>query len=183
MYSQLYIYDPDVALDHCMANSRNTTLDRTTMQILQDMLYRHHPSVALYKQAYEITKDLPPDQDCSIALKFDSACDKCRYNIPNAAVREISVVVPGSGEEARDVRDIILWRRGGALKRINEMSPLYQSLHFVLLFPTGQFGWSPQMPLNIANENEAPNEDDGGQPFGPGEEPHTEGQVVATRKK
>ena len=80
------------------------------MQILQDVLYRHHSSVQLYKQAYKITQNLPPDQDCSIALKFDSACDKRQYNLPSVATREIAVIIPGSGEEARDVRDIVLWR-------------------------------------------------------------------------
>ena len=153
------------------------------MQILQDMLYRHHPSVQLYKQAYEITKDLPPDQDCTIALKFDSTCDKRRYNLPSAATREIAVIIPGSGEEARDVRDIILWRQGGGLKRVNEMSPLYQSLHFVLLFPTGQFGWNPQLPLTLANGDDIPHEDDGGQPLQPGEELPPEGQALTTAKK
>jgi hypothetical protein len=65
MYSQLYIHDPDTALNHRMANRSNLTLDRGTMQTLQDMLYR---------QAYEITRDVPQDQDCTISLRFDSAC-------------------------------------------------------------------------------------------------------------
>jgi hypothetical protein len=76
MYSQLYIHDPDITLNHRIANRNNLTLDRGTMQTLQDMLYRHHTSVQLYRQAYEITRDLPQDQDCTIALMFDSACDK-----------------------------------------------------------------------------------------------------------
>jgi hypothetical protein len=78
MYSQLYIHDPDTVLNHRMANRNNLTLDRGTMQTLQDMLYRHHTSIQLYRQAHEITRDLPQDQDCTIALRFDSACDKRR---------------------------------------------------------------------------------------------------------
>jgi hypothetical protein len=61
MHSQLYIHDPDTALNHRIANRNNLTLDRDTMPILQDMLYRHHTSVQLYRQAYEITRDLPQD--------------------------------------------------------------------------------------------------------------------------
>jgi hypothetical protein len=79
----------------------------------------------LYKQAYEITKNLPEDHNYSITLKFDSTCDKHHYNLPSASVREIAVIILGSGEEHRDVHNIVLWRRGGALKRINEMSPLH----------------------------------------------------------
>jgi hypothetical protein len=147
------------------------------------MLYQHHPLVLLYKQAYEITKDLPEDHNCSITLKFDSTCDKHHYNLPSAAVREITVIIPGSGEEHRDVYDIVLWRRGGALKRINKMSPLHQSLHFVLLFPTGQLGRNPKMELTLHNQTEAPDEDNNAQLFEPGEEPPLEGEVIATRKK
>jgi hypothetical protein len=153
------------------------------MQTLKDMLYRHHPSVPLYKQAYEITKSLPEDHNCSITLKFDSICDKHHYNLPSAAVREIAVIIPGSGEEHRYVRDIVLWRRGGALKRINKMSPFHQSLHFVLLFPTGQLGWNPKMELTLHNQTETPDEDNNAQLFEPGEEPPLEGEVIATRKK
>jgi hypothetical protein len=136
----------------------------------------------LYKQAYEITKDLPEDHNCSITFTFDSTCDKHCYNLPSAAVREIAVI-PGSGEEHSDMHDIVLWRRGGALKRINEMSSLYQLLHFVLLFSTGQLGWNPKMEPTLHNQTEAPDEDNNAQLFEPGEEPPLEGEVMATRKK
>ena len=42
IYSQLYIYDPQDALDYRMNHSANSGLDRTTMETLQDMLYRRH---------------------------------------------------------------------------------------------------------------------------------------------
>jgi hypothetical protein len=135
------------------------------MQTLQDMLYRHHTSVQLYRQAYEITRDLPQDQDCIIALRFDSAYDKRCYNLPSAASREIANIIPGSGEEHRDVHDIVLWRRGG---RINEMSPLHQSLYFVLFFPTGQFGWNSKLELTLGGQNDAPDEHNGAQLLEPG---------------
>ena len=48
VYSQLYIYDPADALNYRMTNQHNRDLLRDTMQILQDMLYRHHPGVQLY---------------------------------------------------------------------------------------------------------------------------------------
>jgi hypothetical protein len=113
------------------------------------MLYRHHTSVQLYRQAYEITRDLPQDQDCTIALRFDSACDKRHYNLPSAALREIAVIITRSGEEHRDVHDIVLWRRGGGLKRVNEMSPLHQSLHFVLLSPLGSLAGTQSWSLPL----------------------------------
>ena len=45
VYAQLYIYDPADAVNFRMANAWNSQLDRTTLVILQDMLYRCHPAV------------------------------------------------------------------------------------------------------------------------------------------
>ena len=151
-YAQLYIWDPASALDIRMANQANRDLDRMTMQILQDMLYRKHPSVALYKQAVELTANIPPEQDCKILLRFDKGCDRRRYNLPGAGSREIAVIIPGQDDMVTDPRDIILYRKGGGLKHINEMSPMYQALHYVLLFPTGQLGWHPNIELNLPDQ-------------------------------
>ena len=63
------------------------------------------------------------------------------------------------------------------------MSPLHQSLHFVPLFPMGQLGWNPKLPLSLEDEDDAPDVDDGGQLLQPGEEPPPGGQVIARRKK
>ena len=52
-YAQLYIYDPAIALDYHMGHQANSTLHRETMQQLQDMLWRKHPGVQLYRQAHE----------------------------------------------------------------------------------------------------------------------------------
>jgi hypothetical protein len=48
VYAQLYIYDPQEALQYRMNHRANVDLHRETMQTIQDMLYRHHPAVELY---------------------------------------------------------------------------------------------------------------------------------------
>ena len=145
-YAQLYIYDPDQALDYRMNHEANRNLNRQIMETLQNMLIESHPGVQLYKQAYELTANMPPEQQCTIALRFDRDTDRRRYNLPTA--REIAVILPGDGDQSTDSRDIILRRRaGGALERISEMHPLYHALHYVLLFPTGQLGWHPRIPF------------------------------------
>jgi hypothetical protein len=62
IYAQLYIYDPQKAVNFRMNNQANSTLDRATMQTLQNMLFCHHPAVQLYKQAFELTQHMGPDQ-------------------------------------------------------------------------------------------------------------------------
>ena len=107
------------------------------MQILQDTLHNHHPGVAMYKQALELTANMPPEHQCKIALHFDEQTDCRCYNLPTAsAANEIAVIIPGNGDQPQDSHDIILYcHHGQPLQHISEMHPLYPSLHYVLLFP------------------------------------------------
>jgi hypothetical protein len=120
----------------------------------------------LYKQAYEVTREMPNHQQCKKALRYDKECDQRRYNLPTAASNEIAVILPGDGDQMQDSRDIILYRRNGqGLQHISDLHPLYQALHYVLLFPTGQFEWTPY----VGRENEGPRgegSDDGDAPDG-----------------
>jgi hypothetical protein len=103
MYSQLYIHDTDHELNHRMDLHRNRNhnnpLNHQILTILQGVLHQSHPAIRLYKQALERTMAMPPDQQFQISLHFDQNCDKNRYNLPNATVNEIAVIVVGNGEE------------------------------------------------------------------------------------
>jgi hypothetical protein len=116
------------------------------MQILQDMLYRKHPAVQFYKQAYGLTHHMPPEQNCRIGLCFDQCTDHRRYNLSTTTANKIAVILPGDGDQPEKTRDIILHRRGGGLREIDNLHPLYLSLHYVLLFPTGQLSWHTTIP-------------------------------------
>ena len=64
-----------------------------------------------------------------------------RYNAPTSS--EIAVILPGSGDgtETPNPRDIIIKGRDGYLQRISETHRLYDPLHYVLMYPTGEPGW------------------------------------------
>ena len=145
-FAQLYIYDTEYALQCRMARPVNFGLQQHVLRELQDMLYRCHPAVRLYKQAWELTAHLPLDHHCTISLHFDENCDRRRYNEPDASVKEISVILPGEGDEIKQSQDIILSRKDGPLQRMSDLHPLYPSLRYVLLFPTGQLGWHDHLP-------------------------------------
>ena len=84
---------------------------------------------------------------CRIALRFDQTTDRRRYNTPAENVQEIAVILPGDGETPAGSQDIILYRKAGnGLQRILDSHPLYPSLRYVLLFPTGQLGWDSKIP-------------------------------------
>ena len=121
--------------------------------VLQDMLWRSHPDVALYKQAYQMSLAVPPEHQCHIALHFDATCDKCCYQCPDAAVREMAVILPGDGDHVRGSQDIILYCNfGPPLQCISDSHPFYPALRYVLLFPTGQLSWHPTILYETVEE-------------------------------
>jgi len=85
VYSQLWVIDTEEALDIHICNQHNRLLDLSTLHSLQDMLYCHHPGVPLYKHAYELTCNMPRENQCRILFHFDAACDRRCYNAPNAS--------------------------------------------------------------------------------------------------
>ena len=105
---------------------------------------------------------MPANQQCTIALRFDKRCDRRRYNLPTAGTSEIAAILPGSGDVLTHFRDIILHRLDGGLQQISELHPFYPALHYVLLFPTGQLGWHPD--LEYKNGQQADNPEDVEQP-------------------
>jgi hypothetical protein len=102
VYAQLYLYDPQAALDLCMGYGWNSGLNRDIMNTLQDMLFCHHPGAQLYKHAQELLAQIPEGQNLKVSIYFDAACDKRHYNEPDAASNEISVIIPELGYRARD---------------------------------------------------------------------------------
>ena len=103
--------------------------NRGTMQILQDMLYCHHPGVQLDKQAFDLTRNITANQYCRIALRFTDEQDCQCYNLPTTT--ELAVILPGDGDQPTNSRDIVLFRTGGGLQRINDLHPFYPALHYV----------------------------------------------------
>lgn len=147
-YSQLYIYDPSVALQQRM--NRNSDLRRDTMQALQDMLSQSHPYTAKYQQAYEVlSQEEGGIQEAEVHLRVIPGQDRRRYNLPTAD--EVAVIMPGEGEGGVDGRDIILRTRlpnQAPLYRISDRHPAYATLYYVLLFPHGEHGWYPDLRLD-----------------------------------
>ncbi|KAF6172501.1 hypothetical protein GIB67_007014 [Kingdonia uniflora] len=70
-----------------------------------------------------------------------ASTDHRRYNLPST--HEIAVILPRDGSEISGVRDIIVYRKANqGLMQISECHPAYLLMHYVLLLPTGQLGWS-----------------------------------------
>ncbi|KAI8557126.1 hypothetical protein RHMOL_Rhmol05G0311100 [Rhododendron molle] len=152
-YAQLYIYDPNSALD--IRNRRNPKLRRDVLGTIQDSLLQVNPFVGKFRQAHAILNQLAErEQSLPAHLHYSPSTDRRRYNLPTAD--EIAVIIPGDGTKASGLRDIILHLRGNnGLMRINECHPAYLSLHYVLLFPQGELGWGPDFKQWDVSNDEA----------------------------
>jgi len=81
-----------------------------------------------------------------IRLHVNLQQDQRTHNLPTA--EEIAVIIPEEGvHHAMDNRDVVLRARGGQLEQISQNSPSYAALHYVLLFPKGENGWHPRIPI------------------------------------
>ncbi|XP_026435826.1 uncharacterized protein LOC113333615 [Papaver somniferum] len=143
VYSQLYIYDPSFAL--FVRGERNPELNMNVLQTIQNTMLQFNVFYTKYRQAYAILDQMSPiDQNIRVSLQYNKSTDIRRYNLPTAD--EIAVIVPEITYKEIGVRDIILHlRENNGLKQISECHPAYLPLHYVLLFPFGELGWSPTM--------------------------------------
>ena len=48
----------------------------------------------------------------------------------------------GPGNLNRNPREVVVRKHGGGLQRLSELNGAVDPLHFVLLFPRGEYGWS-----------------------------------------
>ncbi|KZS96818.1 hypothetical protein SISNIDRAFT_406885, partial [Sistotremastrum niveocremeum HHB9708] len=133
----------------------NDFVDADVWRELETMIEENHRFFGVYKQAYQIMREKPVEEqrDLQVHLRFKKHTDRRRYNLPNVAEGEIAAIIPGPGNIAHDSRDIVLRLNDGPLSRISDRHPAYHPLHYVLLFPYGEMGWHEEIPL--AGENEA----------------------------
>ena len=89
-YSQLYVYDPNMAYQHRV--SRNENLSLNTMRILQCVMWDYNTYTPIYQHAFEVLQmyDAP---DYTVKLCVVPGHDPHHYNLPTA--NEVGVILPG----------------------------------------------------------------------------------------
>ena len=75
-------------------------------------------------------------EDLSLVLISSWEKDGRIYNLLTSS--EVVVLVVGDFQNNMDKRDIILEKKSGKLKRINELHPCYLPLQYPLIFPYGE---------------------------------------------
>jgi hypothetical protein len=151
-WAQLYLYDTrDERLN--LRLDRYSGLDPTILGDVQDALEWCNPYMQFYINNSQRLQD---DSNLTISLRIvdpiERGKDPRRYNRPTAD--EVAAIIPIGGASTY-VRDITLKRRSdGQLQRIPHTSSKYLPLMYPLLFPNGEEGWFPDIPM--ANQHVRP---------------------------
>ena len=66
VFAQLYIYDPLEQQAHRQQNNQN--LNPAVVAIIQGVLNQSHPYIALYKQAYQVMREKPAEEQQTVAI-------------------------------------------------------------------------------------------------------------------
>ena len=118
---------------------------------LQQMLNDINPYVKTFRQASDMLRS-NHFMDMKMVITNNRTTDPRHYNIPRAT--EVVVIMVGDGQEIEPTeRDIVLQLHEGGLQQIPEIHPAYAPLPYVLMFPRGEYGRHPFIPLCINNSS------------------------------
>ena len=70
VFAQLYIYDPLEQQAHRQQNNQN--LNPAVVAIIQGVLNQSHPYIALYKQAYQVMREKPAEEQQTVAIQLQA---------------------------------------------------------------------------------------------------------------
>ena len=147
--AQIYMYDTDYQIES--RSERFSQLDIDLIREIQNALLAHNPYVSKLRYVSQVIKE-NGNLDIRLMISTNKDIDMRRYNTPGTS--EVAVLLPGDGLNANN-RDIVLYKQGGGLKRINEFNACYDPLHYILLFPFGDQGYHFVIkPHEIINDSD-----------------------------
>ncbi|CAN1326879.1 hypothetical protein LINPERPRIM_LOCUS33974 [Linum perenne] len=139
-YSQLYVFDPASEVEDRLSNVSSTTrtLNAQLMSDLQDMLDEHNVLTQSFRRVRDALRQ-PNSESLRLRISGTRVPNDRRYELPSGT--DLAGLIPGDFEPDHEERDIIVNNRSTGLTRITSLNPLFDSLHFPLLFPYGNDGF------------------------------------------
>ncbi|EIW66351.1 hypothetical protein TREMEDRAFT_65629 [Tremella mesenterica DSM 1558] len=113
---------------------------------LAQMIERVNPYYAAFKTFRD--RDRESEEDTPIlylTVLNPLQNDPRRYNRPTSD--EVACVYVADENEPSPGRHIQVYLRGGGVRNISELHSAYLPLHFTLIYPHGEPGWHPRIPL------------------------------------
>ncbi|CAN1250928.1 ATP-dependent DNA helicase PIF1 [Linum perenne] len=89
---------------------------------------------------------LPENENLRLRISGSRVENDRRYELPTGT--DLAGLIPGDFEPDHGDRDIIVSNKSTGLTRITSLNPLFDSLHFPLLFPYGNDGYHEMIRYN-----------------------------------
>jgi hypothetical protein len=145
-FAQIYIMDSDLTQQvQQRLQYGHGNIDDGILRDLILMMQHRNPYYRIYKIAKERIS-----QNVNLCLSLTTADvkkrDPHRYNLPTAS--EVGVIIRENMTDVNTTRDLIVEYCSGKLKRVPELHSGYLPMRFPLLYPYGEQGWQPGIPLS-----------------------------------
>lgn len=150
-YCQLYVYDTENELENRKnAIPGSDVTDPDIVHGLLLMLNEHNSLVHGFRMARDRFKNNEPEE-CKLTL-LSSFSSSGRPN-PVGPSNEVGVLIVGDLQNTCGWRDIVVQTKNKKLKRIYETNRHFMQLQYPLLFPFGDDGFHPEIPLRMKQSN------------------------------
>ncbi|KAF8059640.1 hypothetical protein N665_1227s0016 [Sinapis alba] len=148
-YLQLYIFDTNNEVSNRLKAMGQTSpegaLDETTVKSLIDMMDEHNCLARFFRRARDY-HEANFGKDFTIKLLPDKGKRK-EYDLPTTD--EVAGIIVGDMSSTVGHRDIVVQFQSETLHQLRDDHPLYMSLQYPLLFPYGEYGFQPEIPLHL----------------------------------
>ena len=140
-WAQMYIHDGTAeqeAQERMDMQLDSHQMDKHTLLQLQNMLHQVNPYISDFKTMGEIPEDKVAN--IKFVLKKDGKPSQehaRKFNLPTC--QEVALIGLDDKHEAGDIQ---IQLRGGRVQHKDDTNVAYDPLHYVLLFPKGEPGWS-----------------------------------------
>ncbi|SAM09761.1 hypothetical protein [Absidia glauca] len=139
-FAQVYFQDPEEQLRQ--RTSLIQHLNPRTIGMIQQIILANNCFSQGLMSAYE-QYGSNPIENLAIRIRAAPTLGR-RYDVPSCP--EIAaMVVENSTDGTFHPHDVVIKNRNGGLRTISSLHPSYMPLHYVLMFPYGEDGWSPDM--------------------------------------
>uniref|UniRef100_A0A0D3BDU0 Helitron helicase-like domain-containing protein n=1 Tax=Brassica oleracea var. oleracea TaxID=109376 RepID=A0A0D3BDU0_BRAOL len=124
--------------------STEGNLDETTLARLIEMIDENNCLAKLFRWARNYYEG--SGQEFNIRLLSDKGKGQ-EYDLPSTS--EVACLIVGDMSSTIGVRDIVVRFQSDTLQQIRDDHPLYMTLQYPLLFPYGEYGFHPEIPLHL----------------------------------
>ncbi|CAN0837892.1 ATP-dependent DNA helicase PIF1 [Linum grandiflorum] len=153
-YSQLYVHDPTSEDSNRLASVGGAAkkLHPALITNLKEMLDTYNVLAQSFRRVRDALHE-PGNENLRLRICGPRVDQGRMYELPTGT--ELAGLIPGDFAPDHDDRDIIVNNKATGLTRITSLNPLFDSLHFPLLFPHGNDGFHNRIRYNAAYRDPA----------------------------